>query len=364
MDGEVVANSEERKQRIQIEISLVFENPIKFNSPIRFEKTISKDYPDSVTINKNAVVISFERARGYSKAQYLCKTRVDYLGWLLLSLACMDGMEQSPCIAAVSCSVDKKGGIELEVPHELNNALSTFNGTRYPDGVIGRSLRGDAVAKSLHIAISYSWAASGAGYPEERLKLIWGAFNALYRGYAGATNSSSVTRDAQMLDDVNQLFIERDVLVRSITKFEDIFNEGSYKDFVSWKLLTGTRSRSLHITDKDKKNVVVEKNKRLGCIDKESLICMRDRGCADYQGKSFFKTKINELLPGAKSDKIHVRRVALLVCRYAYILRCDGVHANREYPIFDSNAMAKKQVLASLLEAAAVDLATWLAANY
>lgn len=62
-----------------------------------------------------------------------------------------------------------------------------------------------------------------------------------------------------MLDDVNQLFIERDVLVRSITKFEDIFNEGSYKDFVSWKLLTGTRSRSLHITDKDKKNVVVEK---------------------------------------------------------------------------------------------------------
>lgn len=109
---------------------------------------------------------------------------------------------------------------------------------------------------------------------------------------------------------------------------------------------------------------MVEKNKRLGCIDKESLICMRDRGCADYQGKSFFKTKINELLPDAKSDKIHVRRVALLVCRYAYILRCDGVHANREYPIFDSNAMAKKQVLASLLEAAAVDLATWLAANY
>ena len=52
------------------------------------------------------------------------------------------------------------------------------------------------------------------------------------------------------------------------------------------------------------------------------------------------------------------------MCRYAYILRCDGVHANREYPIFDSDAMSKKQVLGDLLEAVIVDLATWLAANY
>lgn len=106
--------------------------------------------------SKNAVSISLEPVRGYSKANYLCKTRVDYLRWLLLSLACMEGMEQSPGIAAVLCSVDRKGAVELEVPHELNDALSTFSGTGYPDGVVGRSLQGDAVVKSLHIAISYS----------------------------------------------------------------------------------------------------------------------------------------------------------------------------------------------------------------
>lgn len=362
MDGEVLARSEKRKQRIQLEISLAFESPIKLNSAIQFKKTISKDYLDSVTINKNAVVISFERAWGYPKAKYLCKTRVDYLRWLLLSLACIDGMEQPPCIAAVSCLLDRKGTIELEVPHELNNALSTFNGTRYPDGVVRRSLRGDAIAKSLHIAISYSWAASGAGYPEERLKLLWGAFNALYRGYAEATGSNT-KNDALMLNRVNQLFVEHDVLIHSLIKFDQIFNHRGYEDFVSWKLLTGTRSRSLHIANNDKKYVDPEK-KRLGYIDKESLTYMRDRGCADYQSKSLFKTKINELLPDAKSDRLRVRRVALLVCRYAYILRCDGVHANREYPIFDSAAMSKKHVLGDLLEAVTVDLATWLAANY
>lgn len=359
----MLARSEKRKQRIQLEISLVFESPIKLNSAIQFKKTISKDYLDSVTINKNAVVISFERAWGYPKAKYLCKTRVDYLRWLLLSLACIDGMEQPPCIAAVSCLLDRKGTIELEVPHELNNALSTFNGTRYPDGVVRRSLRGDSIAKSLHIAISYSWAASGAGYPEERLKLLWGAFNALYRGYAEATGSNT-KNDALMLNRVNQLFVEHDVLIHSLIKFDQIFNHRDYEDFVSWKLLTGTRSRSLHIANNDKKYVDPEKIKRLGYIDKESLTYMRDRGCADYQSKSFFKTKINELLPDAKSDRLRVRRVALLVCRYAYILRCDGVHANREYPIFDSAAMSKKQVLGDLLEAVTVDLATWLAANY
>ena len=339
MDGEVLARSEKRKQRIHLEISLVFESPIKLNSAIQFKKTISKDYLDSVTINKNAVVISFERAWGYPKAKYLCKTRVDYLRWLLLSLACIDGMKQPPCIAAVSCLLDRKGTIELEVPHELNNALSTFNGTRYPDGVVRRSLRGDAIAKSLHIAISYSWAASGAGYPEERLKLLWGAFNALYCGYAEATGSNT-KNDALMLNRVNQLFVEHDVLIHSLIKFDQIFNHRGYEDFVSWKLLTGTHSRSLHIANNDKKYVDPEKIKRLGYIDKESLTYMRDRGCADYQSKSFFKTKINELLPDAKSDRLRVRRVALLVCRYAYILRCDGVHANREYPIFDSAAMS------------------------
>lgn len=359
----MLARSEKRKQRIQLEISLAFESPIKLNSAIQFKKTISKDYLDSVTINKNAVVISFERAWGYPKAKYLCKTRVDYLRWLLLSLACIDGMEQPPCIAAVSCLLDRKGTIELEVPHELNNALSTFNGTRYPDGVVRRSLRGDAIAKSLHIAISYSWAASGAGYPEERLKLLWGAFNALYRGYAEATGSNT-KNDALMLNRVNQLFVEHDVLIHSLIKFDQIFNHRGYEDFVSWKLLTGTRSRSLHIANNDKKYVDPEKIKRLGYIDKESLTYMRDRGCADYQSKSLFKTKINELLPDAKSDRLRVRRVALLVCRYAYILRCDGVHANREYPIFDSAAMSKKHVLGDLPEAVTVDLATWLAANY
>lgn len=132
----------------------------------------------------------------------------------------MDGIEQSPRIATASCSIDGECGTELEVPHDFNDAFPTFSGVRYPDSVVGGSLHDDAIARSLqiarslHIAISYSWAASRAGCPEERLKLLWGAFNALYRGYAEATGSNA-TNDARMLNSVNQLFVEHDVLFRS-----------------------------------------------------------------------------------------------------------------------------------------------------
>ena len=126
----------------------------------------------------------------------------------------MDGIEQSPSIATASCSIDGECGTELEVPHDLNDAFPTFSGVRYPDSVVGESLHDDAIARSLHIAISYSWAASRAGYPEERLKLLWGAFNALYRGYAEATGSNA-TNDARMLNSVNQLFVEH--LLEAVT---------------------------------------------------------------------------------------------------------------------------------------------------
>ena len=345
---------QKRKQRVQIEIVLLFEYPIELSKSIHFEKDIPNTTPDIVTINDKGVSILFKRAPGYSKNKYLCRTRVDYLRWMLLSLACMDGVGQLPRIAAVSCSVGGKTAIELGIPHELNDALSAFSGAGYPDIVVGRSLQDDAVAKSLHIAISYSWAASGAGYPEERLKLLWGAFNALYRGYAGAADSGA-TRDIQMLNKVNQLFIEHDVLSRSLIKFDEIFDDVSYEDFVGWKLLTAARSSALHIAIKDKKKAKPYQLDNLRCIDRQSLIYMRDRGCADYPSKSFLKTKITELLPESETDGLLARRVALLVCRYAYILRCDGVHANREYPVFNSNAMLKKRLLGDLLETVIVD---------
>lgn len=226
--------------------------------------------------SKNAVSISLEPIRGYSKAKYLCKTRVDYLRWLLLSLACMEGMEQSPGIAAVLYTI----------------------------------------------------------------------------------------KDAQMLNCVNQLFIEHDVLSRSLIKYDEIFDDISYEDFVGWKLLTVARSSALHIANKDKKKAKPYQFDNLRCIDKQSLFYMCDRGCADFPSKSFLKTKITELLPEAESDRLCTRRVALLVCRYVYILRCDGVHANREYPVFNSNAMLKKRLLGDFLETVIVGFAIWLAMNY
>lgn len=129
-------------------------------------------------------------------------------------------------------------------------------------------------------------------------------------------------------------------------------------------MLTAARSSALHIANKDKKKAMPYQLDNLRCIDRQSLIYMCDRGCADFPSESFLKTKITELLPDAESDRLCTSRVALLVCRYAYILRCDGVHVNREYPVFNSNAMLNKRLLGDLLETVIVGFATWLAMNY
>lgn len=52
---------------------------------------------------------------------------------------------------------------------------------------------------------------------------------------------------------MNQLFIEHDVLSRSLIKFDEIFDDISYEDFVGWKLLAASCSSALHIAYKDKK---------------------------------------------------------------------------------------------------------------
>lgn len=52
---------------------------------------------------------------------------------------------------------------------------------------------------------------------------------------------------------MNQLFIEHDVLSRSLIKFDEILDDISYEDFVGWKSLTASRSSALHIANKDKK---------------------------------------------------------------------------------------------------------------
>lgn len=52
---------------------------------------------------------------------------------------------------------------------------------------------------------------------------------------------------------MNQLFIEHDVLSRSLIKSDEIFDDIGYEDFVGWKKLTASRSSALHIVNKDKK---------------------------------------------------------------------------------------------------------------
>lgn len=81
-------------------------------------------------------------------------------------------------------------------------------------------------------------------------------------------------------------------------------------------------------------------------------------------GKTALKAEINDCLEQAEADESDLNIVVMLLCRYIYyILKCDGVHVNVEYPVFDTRRSDEKRVLPNLLEAAVVDFAEWLAEN-
>lgn len=125
----------------------------------------------------------------------------------------------------------------------------------------------------------------------------------------------------------------------------------------------GRQIKSLIYKEGEQPKNKAAKRKRLALFDRETLECMRDYGCGDVGGKTALKAEINDSLEQAEADESDLNKVVMLLCRSIYILRCDGVHTNVEYPVFDTRRSDEKRVLSNLLEAAVVDFAEWLAEN-
>lgn len=351
-----------QKKKCAISVSIAFENEIALVKPICFERSFQQCSADNVTVSKKGIEITFERARKLPENGIFNKTRIGYIQWTFLLLACLEGVSAAPMIGRISYSQNERPSKVLKDIEGFRCLFSESPNINLPYPVIERCLKRGELAESLRIAISYYWISAKSASQEERLKLLWGAFNALYRWYAKKEGLKS-SSELKMLDMANRLFLDKDILDRSVQLFERLFQGEAFKEFVRWKLITGTRSRALHIKKGDSSQSVKDKRNRLRLLDKESLTYMRDIGCGEVEGKQCLKKAINELLPSAKTDKASLRKTCLFICRYIYLFRCDGVHANKVYPIFDANNGSEKQALNDLLEMAIVDFATWIATN-
>lgn len=247
-------------------------------------------------------------------------------------LSCLEDNPFAPSIASVSCSLNEDTPKNLKIPEELQQTITEYSGIHFPYTTIDKALKSDCSSEALKIAISYCWIASKAISQEERFKLLWGAFNALYRWYGKSQNLKN-PREIAMLDATNKLFLSQNVLVKTIRQFDKALRDPIWKNLIRWKVITSSRSSSLYIQMKDKQDVHNAKCKRLMLLDKDTLTYMRDIGCGAVKGKQSFKSAIDTLLSHAKTDKVPLRRACLLACRYAYIFRCEGVHANKVYPV-------------------------------
>lgn len=277
---------------------------------------------------------------------------------VLLALSFLDGNGVFPSFKSADYSIDNKPAEVLELPSCLINLKCEYAGQKMDRTVVERCLQEDDLAKTLRIAISYCWAATKAFSEEERLKLLWGSFNALYREY-GRLNEMNCRIDTVMLDEINDLFLQGSVLCKSLQVFMDEIGS-AYKSFVRWKVITGSRSQSLYLHSKTNKKSEGAIIKRLHKLDLETLTCMRDFGCGDVGGKKLLKGAIANVIQDVSERDSPLRKTCLLLCRYIYIFRCDGVHANVEYPVFDSQSRQDKRILADLLEAAIADFSSWL----
>lgn len=340
---------------------------ISFEEPIGFEGTMAFDWrgpyhtcgSDSVVVSNGGVEICFTRSSRPTVNKIINKTRVGYLQRTLLALTCLNGNNVLPRFQAAAFSVDGGSEKEVELPTELCNLGHEYSGLKFSRSAIDRCLGESPLARSLRIAVSYCWAASRAFSEEERLKLLWGAFNALYRQHARSVGLRS-GREVDRLDEVNDLFLCERVLDRALRVFKSEIGD-KYQDFVRWKYITSDKSSAFYIKKAKKSNGVDRKKRRLQTLDRETLRCMCDFGCGDVAGKQDLKNAISESIDVVEEESGLLRKTCMLLCRYTYLFRCDGVHANVEYPVFEKGGMGEKCVLADLLEAAVIDLADWLA---
>ena len=352
--------NEKQAHQFDIDISLAFSKEIAILKPISFEKPFPQSEADKVLVSSQGINISFKRTRKISGDRIFCKTRPDYIQWTLFLLSCMEDIPDAPSIASVAYSVNHDSMDLLDVSEKFQQIRTTCFAINFPYAVIEHSLGNSESAKALRIAISYYWAAAQSISQEERLKLLWGAFNALYRWYAKSKNGKNRNQEIAMLDAINELFLKQNVLRNSLDIFNERFCETTYRDYVRWKLITSARSRSLYVKKTDKDQTHKKKLQRLRLLDSKTLINMRDIGCNKVDGKQDLRNAINEVLSDTNDDNTSIKRLCMLLCRYAYIYRCDSVHANRTYPVFDMENSEKK-TLSDLLDPAIIDLATWIA---
>lgn len=335
-----------------------FEEPLGLKGSIAFERRFPTCSPDIVSISRDGIEIRYVRSRALLH-NALCKRRCDCVKDAVLVLTCMEGVESGPVLKCATLSADGKRGRAVELPQNLMGLCCEYSGRRFERGTAERSLGDGELAKALRISISYCWAASKAFSEEERLKLLWGSFNALYRYYAKSIGASGLC-EARMLDEVNNLFLSGDVLTRSLSVFDSELSR-SYESFVRWKLLTSSKSRQLYVGKETSKKKADENTRRLCALDKDTLMFMRDDGCGDLPSKARLKALIDHNI-GSIETNSPLRKACMLLCRYIYIFRCDGVHANLPYPVFKAKeADSEKRVMGDLLEAAVIDFAAWLA---
>lgn len=350
------------KARQNIHVSILYKEPIRLARSFEFNKPFPKCEPDKIIVSDTRIDIVYARARASLASTVFNKTRVNYLQSIALGLSQLEGNENKAlAFDSATCSIDEKECSPVELPDCLRNLELGLSGRPFPYVVVKRSFGHDDLAKCLRIMISYYWASVQSFSQEERLKLVWGSFNALYRFYYRSKENKRIN-EIEMLDCVNKLLMQEDILVRTTAQFNNGIG-ARYKDFVRWRTVTGDRCRSIYIHDDEKKKALELKRERLRMMDKETLIFMRDCGCMSVPGKQKLKAEINDAADEVLVSDSPSRRISMLLCRYIYIFRCDAVHAEVEYPVFNNEKEREKEAMADLLEAAVIDFSEYLARN-
>lgn len=361
MQTKAKTKTKEKGEAVRLEI--LFDKSLNLcGLPYRWRELYSKDVYDDVAVEKDKIVITYSRSSSAGKGRAFNRTRIAYIQLAMLALCSCEAVVDEPRLISATYALNGKRAEDIALPDDLTSLEINWLGTRFPETAVKRSFGDSWLAKSIRIAISYRWASLRAFSQEERLKLLWGSFNALYREYARYKNPSARRLFEQdMLDYMNNLFLERNVLNRALRVFDEEIEPLGYKEFVQWRILAGPRCKALFVKDSGDKTS--NQAKRLGLLDKETLMNMRDCGCKDYKTKAELRIAIDGRLKTGVAPANPIRKVSMLLCRYIYIFRCDGVHANTVYPVFKSRGDEERRVLADLLEAAVTDLMEWFADN-
>lgn len=312
-------------------LRIVFRNKQKF-TPFDGTMRVSNAL-DSFQMTPSSLTIVYQRSRKQTISQAINSVRIAKIEELWLLYYGLTGSFPEVCSLWYGQAEELR---EISLSDaSLPNAPACHDSPFIPSKIV-KGIYDSVYRSQSVVAISYLYASKRSAEVTSRFRYLWSAFNALYKDYP-SSGRAEYLHARSLLDAISKnADIER-IMNHYFAQEPDLDCESwRWNDFLSgFKALSVTRKKDGTIAVSNNAELV------LGDVDQDLVAVFQTRNAyAKWRNLSeeanLMKLRAMQLADGAQGN-----RFLFIFSFYLYWLRCDTVHGNSLYPVFQKEESRK-----------------------